>query len=733
MEIDPYKPCPFGSTDKIKFAWKDLSSELEKILKMLQGGQMAGCVEFVEQLLEKHPDHEGLLCCLATIHLQNSELEQAKQVIGKIRTLYPDNVVATAHAALLVASEQGAAAGEAELQTALEKTGNVFSAQLYEAIGAIGQLFYREGNIPAAIGHFSLQSALGPQDDQNRGTALLFSIFQNPDIPLILKDDPKLVSPPEDAPWNAEFNAAVSVASKGQWREGIKRLEALTGRASEEFCLWKNIATISGWLGEQEKMLVSLRKITQVSTATLDQKVEAEALAQAIDPQTNSDQYEIVKLTFNVTDGDQILEKLRLDKRASKLNIDLNQLATEDSPPPKAAYILLDRDDLESGKELTREQIPIIVGEMLLFGKQTDREARLELSLTKADDFNEQMEAFKQVCGDLLILESAEEELLGKVPVVQYKMHWNWRFPTDTPADLRIKLLKQQQEENIFSRWPSFPLAILGGKTPKEAAEIPNYQIPLLAAILLFEITPALEEDRLDYNQLRSQLNLPVGDPIDPANRDPVDLSVTQLLRLELDKLSPEQLLKTYHRAIVMRISQVLPRLAALVLETPEIHGSVDLAQVYGVMSQNAQTTDESLEWIDKAIKAAEDQQDSPATWLLAKLEIFLQKQDQQHSIELINRIQSQFANEPGIGQNLVEMLMRYGLISPEAMMQQMAGQMPPGAGGPPSAAAPNVGGMGAGGPQVGAGPAAPAAAPLAAEQQQQPEQKSKLWVPGMD
>ena len=57
----------------------------------------------------------------------------------------------------------------------------------------------------------------------------------------------------------------------------------------------------------------------------------------------------------------------------------MRQLAKEDQPPPKDAFWLLDRPTPATGVGIKPEEIPRVVGRLFLFGKQTDREARLEL------------------------------------------------------------------------------------------------------------------------------------------------------------------------------------------------------------------------------------------------------------------------------------------------------------------------------------------------------------------
>ena len=105
----------------------------------------------------------------------------------------------------------------------------------------------------------------------------------------------------------------------------------------------------------------------------------------------------------------------------------------------------------------------------------------------------------------------------------------------------------------------------------------------------------------------------------------------------------------------------------------------------------------------------------SPARWLLAELSIRLAQADTSECQKLVQTIQTRHMQEPGVAQGLYEILVNYGIISPEG------GPAGPGAAAPPPlAAAPT--------PE----PASKLWTPDAAAAETGGE-KSKLWIPGMD
>ena len=67
MPIDPYSPCPGGTGKKIKFCCSDLTAELDKIQRMLDGEQRAACLEYIDTLEAKFPERACLLSIKAML------------------------------------------------------------------------------------------------------------------------------------------------------------------------------------------------------------------------------------------------------------------------------------------------------------------------------------------------------------------------------------------------------------------------------------------------------------------------------------------------------------------------------------------------------------------------------------------------------------------------------------------------------------------------------------------
>ena len=191
-------------------------------------------------------------------------------------------------------------------------------------------------------------------------------------------------------------------------------------------------------------------------------------------------------------------------------------------------------------------------------------------------------------------------------------------------------------------------------------------------------------------------------------------LSPVRLTRLDVKKLSDDDLLITYQRAILYSAGRLLRKVGPELVSRPGIKGKVDFADVYELMSRLAGSSDEAIEFIRKAQEVAVAGGESPARYLMAEIPLRLERREVDEFRRLFERLSSKHIKEPGVAQALQQLLYQLGILRPDGSMASPG----PAPGAPAAAPA-----SGLWTPDQGA-PAA--AAPAAGG-------KSKLWVPGMD
>lgn len=710
MPIDPYTPCPGGTGKKIKFCCSDLLGELDKIQHMLEGDQRAACLEHIEALEGKHPQRACLMSIKAMLQAQLGHEEAADKTLADFMAKYPDNPVALAEKATLVASKQGGAPAIGVLQDALEKCAEQIPPQVYDAIGVVAQMLIADHQLLPARAHLVLQLSIGGTQDE-RPLQLMMRLNSSPTIPLVAKQDLPLLPAPDDALWKKAFTEAMEPAMRGAWRQAAKNLAALVDRVGGWPEIWHNLAVLRTWLADASGAVEAWRQYA-AQKIPLDDAVEAEALAQWLDVEA-IDQVDVLTVTYQVLDVEALQARLAAHKRSQSMPIDLARMAGEDEPPPRGAYWLLDRAVPESGKDIKIDEAPRVVGQAFLFGKQTDRPARLELVVYRPDQADA-ASALAEVAGDA-IGPATGEEVTTHVPALEHLLSRNWRLPYDTPAACRFELVRQQRAKMLLEDWPKMPMRAFGGKSPTDVAGDPAYRVKLLAAILLLEASSDPLASSFDFNTLRANLGFSTRDPIDPTKVELNELPLARLVRVDVAKLSIEQLLDLYRRAEHYRHVPAVRRFASELLARRDLPKDVDKAQLYGALAQIEPDGGRAIEYLDQARKASEEINKSTAPWDLAELSLRLVQGEVAEADRLLHHIRDEHIREPGVAQALFQLLAEAGIIGPD---------------GRPRAAAP------AEAPGIvvpGAAAAEPGKIWTPGSEQPSTGKKSALWTPGME
>ncbi|MDP6717314.1 MAG: hypothetical protein QGF59_01610 [Pirellulaceae bacterium] len=716
MSLEPYQICPCGSGDKVKFCCsKDIVPELDKVLRAVEGEQRASALDQIEKLVAEKGERLALLALKADLQLSLGGVDAAENTIAAFQKAAPYNSVALALSAIVAASKSDVEAASEKLQRSLEYVDKEMPQSVYAAIGLIGRLMLSRGNVLAARGHWILQASLAGGQDQDPVT-LLTRLNASPEIPLLLKEDHAYAECPADVPWAGEFNAALKSARRGAWLAARESLESLTAKVTDHPALVKNIAIFRGWLGETEEAVAAWHKYASMDGVDQDDAIEAEALAQMLDAKTYGDEVDEITVTFAVPDIEKLMEWLLAHKQLSQMHVDLQQLAQEDQPPPKAVSSLLDRPMPETGVGLKREDIPCVVADMMVYGKQTDRDARVELVLLKTDGFDARSQLLADLAGEL-VGEVVKEEKTGSASVIAEALTWRWRLPNDTPTDLRTEFLSAQHRDVMLQRWTTLPQQVLDGKSPIDAASDDAYRVRLLAIILLLELAADPTERDFDFDELRTKLGIPTRPMISGKNQDVLKLSMVQLTRINGEELEDEQLYIAFQRAALKNQTELIFSFGQEMLKRDRLPKGLEKNQLYEALINACSDSDVALELVAEADAIAAEKNESPARWLLAELSVRLPRMESDQCNRLVQTIQSRHMNEPGVADGLYRLLVNYGVISPDGT---------PAGGGPApqQAAAPTAGAPEGGGLWTPDGPATPAG---------DESQKSKLWVPGMD
>jgi hypothetical protein len=409
----------------------------------------------------------------------------------------------------------------------------------------------------------------------------------------------------------------------------------------------------------------------------LDDAVEAEAIAQLIDSDVDQPTIDLISMAFEIQDLESVVIQFTADRRTQQSPVEQAiPLEGEDQPPPQSVFMLLDREMPETGADIQRSNAPQVLGQCYFYGRQTDREARLEFVVYRDANVDAAVSALNELAGDQLT-NTGKEQILTEVSEMQHRLTWNWRLPADTPPTVRDAMVAEQRRDVILNVWPTISNATMDNKTPQEAAQDESLRVRVLAAILVLEISSGRVQSSTDFDQLREQLGLARLATINPAEIDARRLPLIRMARLDVEQLSDDQLLEAYRRTAMLSVSAAIRRLAPEVIRRSSLEGKVDKAEAYGFLSQQAENTDDALEMLEKARETAIAAGQSPAPWLLSQLEVRVMRGEASEAERLLRELQTKHIREPGIGQAVYELLARLGVIDPQGMPTAAPGTAP--------------------------------------------------------
>ena len=663
MAINAYSSCPGGTGKKIKFCCGDLLDEFEQIERMVDGQQYLACLKHLERLEKTHPNRACLLATKTFLLRLTGQDDEAKATAEAFLRLHPDNPVALAESAIVTAADKGGRVALDYLQRAIAISQDRLHGRLYEAMAVLSRVLAAEGQFLAARALTLLQITLHREDPQPLN--FMVQLNASPSVPLVVKDDRPLAEAPAGAAWKPAFDKALELTDLGQLAAAAQRFAALAAENADAAPIWHNLAMVRAWLADLSGAAQAWRKY-----ASLDVDPEAAAEAEALamffsegDPL--GDAMDVVDLDYPVSDAEALNVALLSSPQANLIRADLSSLVEEGEPPPKSAFYLFDRPLPESGQPQTAENVPNALGQLLLWGKQTDREARIvALSLPTAA-----LDAVQGYLGKVggSLLGAPSQTVVDRTSATAELLHRSFRSRDDASEEEVQQILEQFVQQTLYHQWPQLPLGVLDGKTPQQAAADDAYRTRVQGAILVLEFMAAQTTSQFDANRLRSQLGLPSLAPIDPTQTAVDRLPLVRLARVEEEKLSDEQLLSCFRRALAFTAREAMIRMARSIVQRPSLaEKHEERQQAFGLLARQAVDTAESLAYLDQGRQASAALGRSCASWDLMELNLRFEMREPAEVSRLLTHLQTRHFREPGVAEALSRWLMSIGAIRPD-------------------------------------------------------------------
>ncbi len=668
MEIDIYQTCPCHTEKKIKFCCgKDIVSDLNKILTLSKSRQAIAALENLDRAISKLGPRDCLLTIKTHLLITLHEYDRAREVNEQFQAAHPNHPVGHQHRAMLLAAEGDATAAIEALQDALDAvTEHQVPVSMSNAFRVVGMLLMSTGDIMACRAHLTFAMRLRGAEDEI-ASRLLAQITRSPEVPLQLKHDyaPTLVE--TDEAWSKRLNNAIRYAARGQWRQAVQRAEALEAEFPDAAPVVQAVAAWNATLSHQQKACEAFGRLAALPSLAYGERVDAESLKLILDQQPLTEPLDLLRVTFDVDDAQGLAEQAAASPRLIAGTVMDEQFAG-DGPPPLAAYLLLDRDEIKSAKDAT-DQMPSVMAELLLFGKQTNRAARLELMVVRDDRFEMVQRDLASIL-DQWISEPVSTDTVNQVSRLDHAMSFQWHLPRDMSADERREFIAERRRNEILDVWTTIPFNALGGQSAEQASGDPSKSLTLAALVSMMEqgADAQLNTD-FDFDALREKLGLPLPEPIDPAGLDIMHLSPVRLQQVEFAKLDDESLMRSYILASTAGNFRALRKCATVVLERPQLEKYLRFESVYLTLAKLTMNPTAALEWMHRARHHASSNGRSVGHLLVEELELRLGRGLIENCSELLRTIQANHSSDPEVQYHLANVLQRFGIVDSEGMV----------------------------------------------------------------
>lgn len=656
MAIDPYSLCPGGTGKKLKFCCHDLLNELDKIDRMLQGGQQQACLDYVAQLDAKHPGR----ACLQTTHsmlLHNlGQDAEARRVAEATLEAQPGNPVALAAKALALMEEEGGAAAAVRTIHQAVAASDELPRRVFDTLELIAQGLLVDGRPMAALAHFLFMAALDPQHQPTAEAVMRINMAHQ--VPAPVKDVVFHFEPaPANAAWKADYDSAAKLVAQLKWIEALDRLSELAQRVPDAPLVLLALGRLRAYLADNEGAADALHHLATLAVP-LDEAVEAEELAQLLDERATQATIDEILASYSIGDFDEVADKLGRSPQVVRAQAEQVDWGDRDDPPPRAVFTLLDRPLPENAEGLTLETAPELLATLLLFGRQTDREPRLGI-LVPRPRLAQAREVLTPIVGDLFG-EAASEEVVGGHAAESWGLSGRLYLPAPITREAAARLAKEHQRRMLVERWPRAAHPALNGQTPEQAARDPGQQVAVLAIVDLLE----QELERWGhFDELRARLNLPQPRPLDPRSAAINKLPLVRLRRLDVAKLSDDELRAAYFRALTTSMHVATRRLGHELLSRPSAVTDDDAASVHGMLAMLEPESEEALAHLSEARRLREASGKSTASVDLQELSLRIERGEPDEVARLARRIQTVHRNEPGVPEEMLRILYEAGIV----------------------------------------------------------------------
>jgi tetratricopeptide (TPR) repeat protein len=612
--IDVYQMCPCGSDRKLKFCCHAIVNEMIKVTELQESHQHHAALTLLDSIEKKVKPREQwsrawVKTSQAFLKFALEDYAAARKLTEEVLEELPEHPLAVAVHAILAVSGDGYPAAMRSVYRAFQFSLESQPFVLSHLSVILSRQMRAKGQLMAAICH--LRMAMNLANDNKEAIEEFKELMMDPRIPYPLRDIYGLQPIPADDPLAPQFAQAVDLARIGRFSDAAKAFGSLARQAPQRTTLWWNIGLCHAWAGE-DPLAAGAFKAAAADETDFETAVDCLLLSRLLKPAAGASKtpgfvsrYSVAAVSRLLTRFDEHPQMFRDESHREDVGDDLGENLA-------AVYRILDRDPHAiPAAELTADNLPHILGELIVFDRIEGQPGSFAFLTTYGMERHAVCRQVIETAGEL-IRPAGEPAEQGYSRTEHLPMMLNWYMPRELSKTRILELRREAARRIVSEIWPAIPQESLGGKTPLEAAQIPEMKLELATAVLEFEVFCEANAVAVDQAAVRDRLGLPAVTYTEiqsaPDSERSFNPTLLAIRHYDVSNLEDGRIYQSAELALRLGHLPLMCKFMNEALGRPALAEKIDVAQISMIISRNlAKRLDfeNAMIWVERGRAAA--------------------------------------------------------------------------------------------------------------------------------
>ena len=606
MSFDIYALCPCGSGKKFKFCCHALGDDMDRIIRLLDGNQPHVALQQLELLAKKHPTNAWVGTTRGMLLLELNEATTARDVLRQVLEEHPDNEMAIVLYAGAMIRAEGFENAKRAINRAFQKSAKKLPALVGDLAASASGIHATRSHLMASREYLALALRLAPEDRRQQLFVQLLELDGADDIPYPLRGSHQLPSITGSDELQKEVRKGQKYAAVGCWNSAADVFMALADAAPDRPELWHAVGLCRAWDGDEKAAAEALHRAAR-HYANEGIAVECETIAQILDDNNTSDVVEQSTYLARTDSASRLLTNLDGQPAISAIEefAECGRRESSGRRIPDSRYRYKNEIPVSPSRF---EEIPRCLAQISIFDvEKNSGKAPLTLTGFRGAAFDDAKSLLTSAVGELIewATDIPQPQVTGSISASKSLfMETQWYLPETIPIVRRRELLNQFWAEALNEKWLRHPQRALDGKSPEQAAGDPALRVPLLAAIYVLDSAMQQREKVLGVKMLlRATRECAPLSPLEITDETAVgSLSIMQLHRLPIEKLTDDQLITVVNRSMLVQRDETLYEVLKAAVNRPSCVGQFDLDRILRTLSDLCASEgrrDEAFSWLE--------------------------------------------------------------------------------------------------------------------------------------